>query len=220
MKVLIVLPGVTAQTLGLPIIYRGVMNGFGSAVDAGADSKGFRTVAGTGTLALGRVRLEEGQLPLVDLSLTAATVAADDSSNAGWSVGASASFLNSLGLGAGYAKSGTTARVLIPLSAVLPLATCLRPTTSFVFYAAPTWNFEHISNTPVHRWGASWSSFSLGALVELYNGIGFQVGGGGPFSHSSQEVYHRNVFSVGMHFSPHSIAQSTPIGTYGCHFGL
>ena len=74
---IVLAPSISAQTLGLPITYRGVMSGFGSAIDVGLDPHGFRTFAGTGTVAIGRFAVAGATLPLLDVSATAAIVAGD-----------------------------------------------------------------------------------------------------------------------------------------------
>src|SRR5437764_7991853 len=121
---IVLAPSISAQTLGLPITYRGVMTGFGSAIDVGLDPHGFRTFAGTGTVAIGRFAVAGATLPLLDVSATAAIVAGDGFAS-GWSVGANAALLNSLQIGAGYTRTGSITRLHIPLSAVLPVAACV-----------------------------------------------------------------------------------------------
>jgi len=209
-----------AQTLGLPVMYRSVTSGFESAVDLGFDSHGFRTVAGTGTVTVGHIVAEGAKLPLLNLSATAARVAADGSSPTGWAVGANVALLNSLTIGAGYTRTGSTTRVHIPLSAALPLAACVGPRGAFVFYGAPIWNFEHRSSSLADAWERSWSSINAGLLLELRNGLGLQVGGGRPFRHAPDALNDRWVFGIGVHYARHGIARWQPAQTSSCHVGL
>jgi len=209
-----------AQTVGLPITYRSVTSGFESAVDLGFDSHGFRTVAGTGTVTLGHIVAEGMKLPLLNVSATAARVAAGGNLPAGWAVGANVAFLNSLTIGAGYARMGSTQRMHIPLSAVLPLATCAGPRGAFIFYGVPIWNFEHASDPLANVWERSWGSLNAGVLLELRSGLGLQLGGGRPFRHAPDSLNDRWVFGIGVHYARHGIARGEPLQTSICHVGL
>ena len=209
-----------AQTPGLPIAYRSATSGFESALDVGFDSHGFRTVAATGTVTLAHFVGDGTKMPLFNLSPTAARVAADDSVPAGWAVGANLAVLNSFTLGAGYARTGTTTRVHIPLSAVLPLAECAGPRGVFIFYAVPIWNFDHRSSPLVNAWERSWGSLDGGVLLELHNGIGVQLGAGHPFRHAPDQLNDRWVFGIGVHFARHGLARWETPKTSICSVGL
>src|SRR6266851_6943796 len=56
-------PHVTAQTLGLPLSYRGVMRGFGGGIDVSGDKAGVRTFAGTVVVALGHIMVDSQKFP-------------------------------------------------------------------------------------------------------------------------------------------------------------
>ena len=205
------MPGSQSLVAADGLIWRGAKSCYGRC-----PADGFRTFAGTGTVAIGRFAVAGATLPLFDVSATAAIVAGDGSAS-GWSVGANAALLNSLQVGAGYTRTASITRLHIPLSAVLPVAACVDAQRALILYGAPIWNFEHISAQLGDRWEPSWSSFSAGVVLELPSGIGIQAGGGKPFHHAPDPTYDRWSFSIGVHISRHSLVHSTPSKDYGCH---
>jgi hypothetical protein len=95
----LLLPVLRAQTMGLPASYRLVSSGFGTALDAGGDRDGFRTVGVTGIIALGHVNADSARLPLFNVSATAAMLQAQGGSAGGKALGAQVSLLGSFAIG-------------------------------------------------------------------------------------------------------------------------
>src|SRR6266536_4425775 len=83
------------QTLGLPISYRPVVRGLGTALDVGADKNGVRTIAATGVLALGHITVDSTRLALFDVSGSVATLLGERGQAGGTAFSADVSFLGS-----------------------------------------------------------------------------------------------------------------------------
>lgn len=215
---------VAAQTLGIPLSYRPVMSGFGGAVDAGGDKGGFRTVAITGTLALGHVTAEAARMPLFNLSGTVAHLSGEGGASGGSDVGAELSLLGSFAVGIDRSRWAGVARTYVPLAAALPLVGCADARRILFIYGVPLWSFERVDEPTGDRWQRSWGSVNLGALFELRSGLGFQVAVGGLFQHTTPDPYRRIIVGAGVHFSPSSILKTSATGTdqghRGCGFGL
>lgn len=215
-------PMLAAQTLGLPLSYRPVMSGFGAAVDAGGDKGGFRTIAITGTVALGHVTAEGTRMPLFNVSGTVARLSGESGAPGGADFGAEVSLLGSFAVGVDRSRWGGATRTYIPLAAALPLVGCANAKGIVFLYGVPLWSFERVEQPTGARWQRSWGSVNLGALVELRSGLGFQVGVGGLFQRTTPDPYRRVVIGAGVHFSPHGIlkAAADQPGQGGCSLGL
>jgi hypothetical protein len=215
-------PGLAAQTLGLPASYRPVMNGFGVALDVGGDTS-FSTIGATGTVALGHVTIEGTRTALFNLSGTIASLTGENGQPGGSAIGAQLSLLGSFAVGVDRSRWGGVTRVHVPLAAALPLVGCASAKRIFELYVVPVWSFERLEQPAGPSWQSSWGSLSVGALLELQSGLGFQVGVGGLSQHATSDPYRRVVVSAGIHFSPHSILKAAPHASEsqgGCSFVL
>ena len=207
-----------AQVPGLPISYHPVMQGIGAAVDVGVDTAGLRTVALTGTVALGTVRVGPGRLPLLSVSATGSLAAGGDVADPGWAAGVSVSLLNSFALGVGYSRSAGTARIFIPLSAALPVVQCISSGNSFVLYGTPAWNFEHVAGQDGAGWRSSWASVSAGALFQWRSGVGVQLLAAKPFGEAAErDPYRRLVFAAQLSLTSQGVSREALRESYGCH---
>jgi hypothetical protein len=222
-----VLPGVVpsfmaAQTLGVPLSYRGVMSGFGVAVDAGGDQGGFRTLALTGTVALGHLTADGAQMALFNVSGTVARLSGAGGAVGGSAVSAQVALLGSFAVGVDRSQWAGVTRTYVPLAAALPLVVCADANRILEVYGVPVWNFERLEQSTSARWQPSWGSINVGALFELRSGLGFQLTAGGPFGEATSDPYRRVVVSLGVHFSSHAILSAVPTGSGGggCGFVL
>jgi hypothetical protein len=216
----LLLPVLRAQTMGLPASYRLVSSGFGTALDAGGDRDGFRTVGVTGIIALGHVNADSARLPLFNVSATAAMLQAQGGSAGGKALGAQVSLLGSFAIGVDRSRFGGVSRTYVPLAAALPLLACADGKTIFALYGVPVWNFERVDTLSTHVWRHSWGSGSIGAFFELRSGLGVQAGVGGLFHRTTSDPYQRVVFGLGAHLSRHGVLASAPTSHQGCAAGL
>ncbi len=211
----VVPPSLVAQTLGIPLSYRGLMSGFGAAVDAGGDKRGFRTLALTGIVALGHLTVEGTQMALFNVSGTVARLSGENGAVGGSAVSAQVALLGSFAIGFDRSQWAGTTRTYVPLAAALPLLVCADATRILEVYGVPAWNFERLEQPGAAAWQPSWSSVSVGAFAELRSGLGFQLGVGAPFRGETSDPYRRVVISLGVHFSPQGVLRAVPSGTRG-----
>jgi hypothetical protein len=199
------------------------MSGFGIAVDAGGDKGGFRTLALSGTVALGHVTAEGTQMALFNVSGTVAGLSGESGAVGGSAVSAEVALLGSFAVGVDRSRWAGVTRTYVPLAAALPLVVCADAKRILEVYGVPVWNFERLEQLGAGAWQPSWGSVNLGALFELRSGLGFQLGVGGLFQGASEtpDPYRRVVISLGVHFSPQSLLRGVPTGTrMGCGFVL
>ena len=203
------LPCLEAQALGLPSSYRAVMDGFGAAVDAGGNGAGLRTIGVTGIVALGHLTAGNMRMSLFNVSATIARLA-----GGGSAVGAEVSVLSSFKIAVDRSTWGGLKRGNFALAAAIPVLGCASRKTMVMLYGVPAWNFERVEKPTGASWQPSWSSASIGAILELRSGLGFQLGVGGLSHHPTRDPYHRVVVGVGVHFSPHSILAAAMDGPH------
>ncbi|SRR5712692_2105787 len=209
-----------AQTLGLPSYYSEVMSGYGVAVDAGADTAGFRTIGLTGIVALGHLTIDSVRLPLFNVSATGALLTGSGTHAGGSAVGLEVSVLASFKVGVDRSRWDGVSRLHLPLAAAVPVLQCANAKRIFALYGVPVWNFERVQNPTGWSWQSSWGSASLDAALDLHSGLGFQIGVERPFSHTTRDPYRRLVIGAGVSFTPHGVLRERAPGKGGCAFGL
>jgi hypothetical protein len=216
-------PHVTAQTLGLPLSYRGVMRGFGGVIDVSGDKAGVRTFAGTVVVALGHIRVDSQQVPLFNLSGTIGKLFGERGQAGGDAFGGEVTVLESFGVGVDRSRWGGVNRLHVPVAAALPLMMCIDAHRLYELYLVPALSFERLDRPTGSSWQPSWGSVSLDFIWELRSGFGFQVGVGGLTQHQTSDPYRRVVMSAGIHLSPHGLLSSgadARAPDRQCSFGL
>lgn len=206
-----------SQTRGLPEYFPDVWQGLEAGVDFGFDTAGFRTVALTGTIALGHFTKNSG---LFNASMTVGRFGPEGVSSGGGSIGGAFNLLGFVQAGADYSRSDGIGRLhLIPISLELGLFGCLNATFLVRGKFGFAWDFEQVSDGAGPRWERPWGSGTMGLRLDLRNGLGFDVAFGGPSEPAPRsDPYRRGVFGVGLHFSRHNIVSLASPEAYGCHF--
>jgi hypothetical protein len=217
-------PPAVGQTRGLPEHFRDVLQGVGAGLDVGFDSTfGFRTVALTGTAALGHLTdssAERGKVTirLFNVSATLGRFQSHGASPGGWSIGGAVNLSAQLQAGVDYSRSGPTGRVhLIPISGIPGEIDCLSAKLNVHVWVGLGWDFEHVSDGAGGRWERSWTSLSGGLGLQLRNGLGLEVAVGGPNTGVPSDPYRQPTVDIGLHFSRHNIVTLSSPHDRGCH---
>jgi len=211
----------SAQTLGVPMLYHPVMRGFGTAFDAATDDSGVTSLAVTAVATIGHLHVDSSSYPLLNVSATATRVGGRAP---GTGLGLELALGSVYVVGVSRLRWQGTRRLYVPMTVTIAGLVCGNQRKVIELYLLPVWSFERIEGPSGASWQPSWGTVNAGFVLEYRSGFGFQVAVGDPGHDDGSDPYRRSVLTVGVHWSPHSIVANAgsqlPAGKMKCGVGL